>query len=1118
MSDITVIERIVDVTPLPDPLPPNMEKESVDTDAISNTDQEGLTTSIIRSQPSTVTPTDPNIYLHSRLKNTAYEDFLRVIQEDHNYLVDRASILKFLYDIDYYDGDQEAFMERVNNLLTVLNLSLPTFILPYLNVENSSSIRDLTKENDFLRNIVKRATLIRQWAGTTKGYKALFKFINRLGAVHIGAKYKQGSSIDKSTERFFRLLDETQLELLTPNSVFFPDSVHIDGAINFNQASTIKQKWDTAHTWDETPILTWDQPISSLDYGRTLLLDISLDRILLHTNAVQTNESLMDDIFLQAVDFLLPQVRKANNNVIVGSQISLVTSTIGHFNDLSLDDDYTHPNIKARFQIIKSTFSSVEDIKTIKVGSGGYKYALDDNRFVPKDVILDPVTGLPPAPYTVPSGLDSPVLGSDIGQNERLYYNDYYVVHPVIHSRIIDTTDTTISLLLNGVNVATPYQKSTLLLLDNTLITEGSLSYTIDLSVIRAFTLTINAPASNKKAGIVNIAGTDIEFSDEDIVSQTTITNKIMATTFAGWTLTRDIFTIYFKASTYLSDKHPLTVTMVTAENLSSALIISSAQTGIGDTSIFQKVVITEKESLLSQGYDAIFNYKTITSTGVEIDITQEDILYGYSTDSTYSSAYSEYLPTSSIKGVILNQLINMDAYPTLYTGKMVDWNLDSFPALPDGTATYKQDAWATTDSWVGTGYTLSNSDSTLVAERITLIGEAYIQRSLAITGSKYIHIRAKSNIPSSLLVEEVTGLGTNLLSCLVEDSLTSEYKIFIFKTSGDITGIRVKNNSDVIGAILTTDWVYVGDSSYAVTTKIDDISNTGNAGILQNARIVDGVYNKAILFESSNSYLVSDNTINMDDLDSLSVTAYFTSIGANTGLICGKSDNTGLGLSIGWEVLYSNGTIIFTTGKTITKGSWSAPCPTTGLHHISVTFSHLVNVPSIYIDGILQVNTVITTPSGTKTLDASYDIYVGGYTSSLSCGSLLQEVRLYNRVLTSTEIMSLKEVISTRNDLRFTIDGDPEYIIFDAEKGSLVFKAQYNPVGIYQELSIQKYEVYSTKSDQMYQVNNDKGLVSISEMGLFNNTDEMVAYATFPPIIYDSSKHHLAFNILLKK
>ena len=42
--------------------------------------------------------------------------------------------------------------------------------------------------------------------------------------------------------------------------------------------------------------------------------------------------------------------------------------------------------------------------------------------------------------------------------------------------------------------------------------------------------------------------------------------------------------------------------------------------------------------------------------------------------------------------------------------------------------------------------------------------------------------------------------------------------------------------------------------------------------------------------------------------------------------------------------------------------------------------------------------------------------------------------------------------------------------------------------------------------------------VVAITELGVFNKEGGMIAYGIFPPIIYDSARHHLSTNLFIKK
>jgi hypothetical protein len=45
-----------------------------------------------------------------------------------------------------------------------------------------------------------------------------------------------------------------------------------------------------------------------------------------------------------------------------------------------------------------------------------------------------------------------------------------------------------------------------------------------------------------------------------------------------------------------------------------------------------------------------------------------------------------------------------------------------------------------------------------------------------------------------------------------------------------------------------------------------------------------------------------------------------------------------------------------------------------------------------------------------------------------------------------------------------------------------------------------------------------DSSIVGITEMALFNKNNDIVFYSYFPPVIYDSEKNHMSFNVFIKK
>jgi hypothetical protein len=104
----------------------------------------------------------------------------------------------------------------------------------------------------------------------------------------------------------------------------------------------------------------------------------------------------------------------------------------------------------------------------------------------------------------------------------------------------------------------------------------------------------------------------------------------------------------------------------------------------------------------------------------------------------------------------------------------------------------------------------------------------------------------------------------------------------------------------------------------------------------------------------------------------------------------------------------------------------------------------------------------------------------------------------------------------------------------FVANKSRVGFYKQFYGVSYY-ESDNYKNNLFDMKSETPYNWNglisgsytvNDfrdpsktsdsSGVVGISEIGIFNSRDELIAYATTPPIIINSSKHVLALNIAI--
>jgi hypothetical protein len=64
-----------------------------------------------------------------------------------------------------------------------------------------------------------------------------------------------------------------------------------------------------------------------------------------------------------------------------------------------------------------------------------------------------------------------------------------------------------------------------------------------------------------------------------------------------------------------------------------------------------------------------------------------------------------------------------------------------------------------------------------------------------------------------------------------------------------------------------------------------------------------------------------------------------------------------------------------------------------------------------------------------------------------------------------------------------------------------------------YSPISVSIYCTYNLRASQVLK---GSAIAGITEVGLFNESDKMIAYGTFPPVIYDTLKHHSSFNFFI--
>ena len=165
-------------------------------------------------------------------------------------------------------------------------------------------------------------------------------------------------------------------------------------------------------------------------------------------------------------------------------------------------------------------------------------------------------------------------------------------------------------------------------------------------------------------------------------------------------------------------------------------------------------------------------------------------------------------------------------------------------------------------------------------------------------------------------------------------------------------------------------------------------------------------------------------------------------------------------------------------------------------------------------LNGILQNPISSTATTGTPVAETPPTL-VSSYTGDVT------EISMFKTAFNQTSMMTLASTSLIRNTIAYnSATNDPLYAWIDEAEGRVVIKPQYNPYGTLGNVSDVKgtYIIAPlTNCTTSYKTGYSSTVEGISEVGLFNKDDVMVAYGTFPPVVYDQSKFHLSLNLLIQ-
>jgi hypothetical protein len=223
--------------------------------------------------------------------------------------------------------------------------------------------------------------------------------------------------------------------------------------------------------------------------------------------------------------------------------------------------------------------------------------------------------------------------------------------------------------------------------------------------------------------------------------------------------------------------------------------------------------------------------------------------------------------------------------------------------------------------------------------------------------------------------------------------------------------------NNNLVGR-----WTF--DSSDISGTVADDVSASNNIGIISGALEADGVLGEALLFDGVDDYVIVSHDNSMSLSDEITITAWIrgdelswidTIVSKGT-----RNSNINYWLSTFNEDI-SFGTFnrtwrgVYTEGINLNKGEW---------HHIAATLDDKTDYVKIYVNGF----TVAFFTFSADLIENQEALYIGRsqYATEYFNGAI-DDVRIYNKVLSAGEIKELFDEGKKFLDLKTVVEKTPE-------------------------------------------------------------------------------------------
>jgi hypothetical protein len=199
----------------------------------------------------------------------------------------------------------------------------------------------------------------------------------------------------------------------------------------------------------------------------------------------------------------------------------------------------------------------------------------------------------------------------------------------------------------------------------------------------------------------------------------------------------------------------------------------------------------------------------------------------------------------------------------------------------------------------------------------------------------------------------------------------------------------------------------------YAMSDNLKDSSSQGNDGVAVGApTFVAGLFGKALNLNGT------ADSVDLGKKDVFNFSGSFTiSLWANIGSWatqwgCVMMGNRGED-SLGWQIRRGGGTGVCFTTRGVGNDDMEGLTPPTGQWmNVTCVYDNVANTKTLYLNG--QPNISQTTTAGAKIAATTHNTYIGARANSGNSApeslftGMLDEVRVYNRALTSNEVFFL--------------------------------------------------------------------------------------------------------------